>query len=945
MVRKTVFVALLISFLVSLSSVSQFAVASKTQTNDTSQSIRIAQNVDTTTQDEVPLPDGASAGITPEEFAELSTEGSTCESSSIIGWVLCTTIRILYSGVNFFYNTIILQGLQIDPLSNESSPSSPESYVYAVWSSFRVLANILFIGIFLLALIGQSFSWFLTPYELKKILPRLFIGAIGIQLSWYIVGFTIDFFNVLGAGIRGLILVSGSGAEFNIDLSGPSANLGDPGSPWFILGNAIGVRSEIGVGDVVGIGGGAIAGRFLFRRFGTKGLVMGLNLILLPILLLIIVVSLIVAVRKIVVLLLIALSPIAFALWILPGTQSMFNRWWELFWKTLLMYPLIIALIAMGRLTSQVVSDLSIPPILSVLVGVVSLFAPFVLIPSTFKFAGSILSAIGNGMGGAGKGISERLLGDPHSEFSYRGRMHHALEARNLDNKITAANKAKPAQSALGQASQAAKQARARSRRAQNKRAIPWLTRLGDAGAGAKAAAGQVKSGNVGVGSALGALAIGAQMRMGPGLQQAMAERNAHKAKGIQDLAGYDSSILFGILSGEKDALNPIANDEISLLASLGATGGSGKLYGAEPLYEDRAAVQATMGILFGRLSTEPQMDSIRERLEANHHLPQHVKEDIWQVFRVSDGVEALAPETRYRRLDGTYEFEPPSRDAVTGEYNGVNDPAAQRAAAIEMATRFNSRKIVNGHLAQARSGTWSAMNSLDEVLESLDTGSDQEVIAARAGFDQINSRVEETAMDEVFGNLVSDPRFASLRSDPKLRVAQELVVDPSTGKRFLRDKTTELNRPVYDLTDAYTAEQVSKLPSRLTPAANEARIGNIIKRQATEKSSQFDGVSRSALEDAIENTAASLDDSASPAEIAAAERAGLIIGRGFTPEQRGVNAQGVNRIARNGGTSNEYEDYLNLADLEGNGTSLNVARVTRPPSKRDNASIDDGHH
>src|SRR5690606_36317242 len=92
--------------------------------------------------------------------------------------------------------------LFISPLDNtDNNPNNPQNAVYDIWNNFRIIANIAFVIIFFFAIAANSFGFLLTPYDFKKTMPRLAIGFIGVQISFYVCGWLIDIFNILGAGV------------------------------------------------------------------------------------------------------------------------------------------------------------------------------------------------------------------------------------------------------------------------------------------------------------------------------------------------------------------------------------------------------------------------------------------------------------------------------------------------------------------------------------------------------------------------------------------------------------------------------------------------------------------------------------------------------------------------------------------------------------------------
>ena len=63
----------------------------------------------------------------------------------------------------------------------------------------------------------------------------------------------------------------------------------------------------------------------------------------------------IIGMRQVLILLLIALAPLAFAAMILPGTESLFKKWFKSFIGLLVMYPVIMAIMYGCSLISMII--------------------------------------------------------------------------------------------------------------------------------------------------------------------------------------------------------------------------------------------------------------------------------------------------------------------------------------------------------------------------------------------------------------------------------------------------------------------------------------------------------------------------------------------------------------------------------------------------------------
>jgi hypothetical protein len=116
---------------------------------------------------------------------------------------------------------------------------------------------------------------------------------------------------------------------------------------------------------------------------------------------------LVLIIRQIVIILLLILAPIAIVASILPNTQKYYKFWWESFSKALLMFPLIAAFIASGRVFAAI--SIQNGGGINQLIAFIAYFAPYFLIPLTFKFAGGALSSLGGFVNNRGTGLFKGL--------------------------------------------------------------------------------------------------------------------------------------------------------------------------------------------------------------------------------------------------------------------------------------------------------------------------------------------------------------------------------------------------------------------------------------------------------------------------------------------------------------------------------------------------------
>ena len=264
---------------------------------------------------------GQSAEIkTPSEGDGGGEEEKNSCGVDGIGWLVCPLMSFAgslgdasYSAISYF--------LSID---KEIFKEQSNGGLGQAWSFFRDIANAVFAVIFLWVIFSQISNVGVSNYGIKKILPRLIIGALLVNLSFYICQLAVDLSNILGFSLKGVLEGAASG---------------------------VGTQSaEVGTFNTLIIGGLALAGVGLFIFLAVSiPTIMALLLALLVVLVILIV-------RQAAVILLIAISPLAFAAWLLPNTENLFKKWVSMFRGLLIVFPVISLLYGAGKLAGAVLA-------------------------------------------------------------------------------------------------------------------------------------------------------------------------------------------------------------------------------------------------------------------------------------------------------------------------------------------------------------------------------------------------------------------------------------------------------------------------------------------------------------------------------------------------------------------------------------------------------------
>ncbi|MDB5181247.1 MAG: hypothetical protein JWP13_10, partial [Candidatus Saccharibacteria bacterium] len=291
-------------------------------------------------------------------------------------WFLCPLVKLLNSTINGLDNAITgLLTVEQDKIFNTAS--DPGRGYYKAWQTFRGIAlGLLVIGA-LIMIISQALGFdFLDAYTIKKVVPRLLVAIIGIALSWEIMRWFVILTNNLGMGVRSLIYY-------------PFVEAG--------MGN---------LGDTA-LAGGAIIPLLLTGGFLGLGL-MGLLSFGATALLALFIAFMVLILRQLVIVVLILFAPIAIAAYILPNTQGIWKLWYESFTKALMMFPIIMAFLAVGRVYAMT-SGGEGATVDGQIIAFVAYIIPYFLIPLTFRFAGGALSTLGGFVNNRGRGAFDRL--------------------------------------------------------------------------------------------------------------------------------------------------------------------------------------------------------------------------------------------------------------------------------------------------------------------------------------------------------------------------------------------------------------------------------------------------------------------------------------------------------------------------------------------------------
>jgi hypothetical protein len=290
-----------------------WAGASQTEVNAATQSAQTRESVVAPVQSFADVIEWESLECEPDEpalelHASITNPIDVNGSSIVTEYIVCPILTSMYAGIGVIVNSIEATGLlEIPPLlSGGSVTTDSQKGLSAAWGVMRDLANIgLVIGLFVVVF-SQATSYGLSAYGVKKMLPKIVIAALLVNLSY-----------ITCATLENLIK-----SALDARLSGVSD-----------------------IGDIISNHSGAVTAGLMI--FGGAGILIAafMFLLLLFLVLLFGLVSLVFLVaRQILVICLIIAAPLAFIAWLFPNTERNFRNWWSTLIKLLAIYPIVMCL-------------------------------------------------------------------------------------------------------------------------------------------------------------------------------------------------------------------------------------------------------------------------------------------------------------------------------------------------------------------------------------------------------------------------------------------------------------------------------------------------------------------------------------------------------------------------------------------------------------------------
>ena len=273
---------------------------------------------------------------------------------------------IICSGQNLFVTITQILFDAVSKILESQAELTKENAVRQQWGNLLNVANAILIIAFLVVIYSTATSTGgLSNYDVKKLLPRIIIFAMAINLSYYICMALVDLSNILGHGIFGLFLGGKTGDAPQLMKTAKAT------------ADAISIPPEVGAITTV-----AIVAILIF-------------LVGPPIIIALLTILFALVVRGMALMILVIISPVAIASYLFnsQGLSKGFTMWRDNYIKLLLVYPLFMLVWAGSRVVSSLNPNSPDPTlaIFGLLMEVICLVAPAMSILPLFKMSGDIM--------------------------------------------------------------------------------------------------------------------------------------------------------------------------------------------------------------------------------------------------------------------------------------------------------------------------------------------------------------------------------------------------------------------------------------------------------------------------------------------------------------------------------------------------------------------------
>ena len=335
---------------------------------------------------------------TGEDDSDGSNDKNSC-AIEWVGWIMCPIIRMSNGMVVSTYSVMQKHFLNIkaDEIFQQDKPA------FKTWSSFRDIANVFFVIILSIIIFSQVSGVGISNYGIKKMLPKIIVFAILVNISWYVSVLMIDISNIVGHSLFEWLSNDGTW-----DYSSDSQTENNP------IEQILGGAAVLGVGTAAGVTGALAAGSsaLLFLFSAALALIMMVFILL---------------IRQAAVIVLVVISPVAFVAGILPNTEGFFKKWMKFLKNMLMIYPICSLIVGGAIFVSNLLYSNESSPLLKVAYGLLPILSLFTIV----AIIKSVLSIIDGLTGGNLRGTLDRMSGRINNGIKESSPIQHIKDSEN----------------------------------------------------------------------------------------------------------------------------------------------------------------------------------------------------------------------------------------------------------------------------------------------------------------------------------------------------------------------------------------------------------------------------------------------------------------------------------------------------------------------------------
>jgi hypothetical protein len=274
-------------------------------------------------------------------FNPASDPKSSCSVDGI-GWIICPVVNFLAGVADSAFGFLANNFLKTNTALLDTSDANG---TYTAWKYMRTIANVAFVIAFLIIIFSQLTGVGVSNYGVKKLLPRIVVAAILVNVSFFISQIAVDISNILGFSIKDLfnsIVTSIDKTTTQLDTTSVNSALASNPVGNTATGEGFAGLTLTVLAVAAGVGGYALLSTLI-------------PVILAAVIALVMILFILVA-RQAIVVLLIVVSPLAFVAFLLPNTQGLFKQWRKMLTSMLLLFPIIALVFGASTLASHILS-------------------------------------------------------------------------------------------------------------------------------------------------------------------------------------------------------------------------------------------------------------------------------------------------------------------------------------------------------------------------------------------------------------------------------------------------------------------------------------------------------------------------------------------------------------------------------------------------------------